>query len=546
VSIRQRGVRQQPIETWITQAIRDEFEAAGLWTDETWMDQFLRHAREDPAAIAVIDEFGTLTRGEALHSARRLAAYLQHQGINEGDVITLVVPNWREFVVIHAAIGLLGGVVNPLLPRTGATEMRHILRTAGTRFVFAAAEYRGASPATNAADAAAEIEGILGLVSVRGGKSSLEGILAEPWEERYQLQTPSVDARSWDTVTFTSGTEALPKGVVHSHQSTMFGLHGYIDNVLKLDGNDSVFMPSPISHASGLQWGLRTAQHVGAPLVLQDKWDSELALHLIDTHQSSYTLAATPFIVDLIAARSRRGHGGESLRYIASGGAAIPPNLVVDTRKAFGAELMAVFGASETYITTATEPGMDDQRLATDGRALPGVQVAVVDDQGRPVAPGQDGEIVTRGPQLFIGYLGNPDLTHRTFRGDWYRFGDLGRIDESGMLRVTGRIKDIVIRGGENISAREIEEVLTEHPSVESVAIVGYPDPRLGERCCAVVVPAEGSAVDLEVLNTFLLQRGMAMFKLPERLQIVSELPTTPTGKVRKAELRRIVAQVLP
>ena len=546
MSIRQRGVRQQPIETWITQAIRDEFEAAGLWTDETWIDQFLRHAREDPAAIAVIDECGTLTRGEALHSARRLAAYLQHQGINEGDVITLVVPNWREFVVIHAAIGLVGGVVNPLLPRTGATEMRHILRTAGTRFVFAAAEHRGASPATNAADAAAEIEGILGLVSVRGGRPSLEGILAEPWEERYQLATPSVDARSWDTVTFTSGTEALPKGVVHSHQSTMFGLHGYIDNVLKLDGNDSVFMPSPISHASGLQWGLRTALHVGAPLVLQDKWDSELALDLIDTHQSSYTLAATPFIVDLIAARSRRGHGGESLRYIASGGAAILRNLVVDTRKAFGAELMAVFGASETYITTATEPGMDDQRLATDGRALPGVQVAVVDDQGRPVAPGQDGEIVTRGPQLFIGYLGDPDLTHRTFRGEWYRFGDLGRIDESGMLHVTGRIKDIVIRGGENISAREIEEVLTEHPSVESVAIVGYPDPRLGERCCAVVVPAEGWTVDLEVLNTFLLQRGMAMFKLPERLQIVSELPTTPTGKVRKAELRRLVSQVLP
>jgi acyl-CoA synthetase (AMP-forming)/AMP-acid ligase II len=546
VSIRQRGVRQQPIETWITQAIRDEFEAAGLWTDETWMDQFSRHAREDPAAIAVIDELGTLTRGEALHSARRLAAYLQHQGINEGDVITLVVPNWREFVVIHTAIGLLGGVVNPLLPRTGAAEMRHILRTADTRFVFAAAEYRGASPAANAAEAAAEIEGILGLVSVRGGRPSLDGILAEAWEERHRLQMPSVDARSWDTVTFTSGTEALPKGVVHSHQSTMFGIHGYIDNVLKLHGNDSVFMPSPISHASGLQWGLRTALHLGAPLVLQDKWDPELALQLIDRHQCTYTLAATPFVVDLIAARSRRGHGGESLRYIASGGAAIPRNLVVDTRKAFGAELMAVFGASETYITTATEPGMADQRLATDGRAVPGIQVAVVDDQGRPVGPGQDGEIVTRGPQLFIGYLGDPDLTRRAFRGGWYRFGDLGRIDESGMLRVTGRIKDIVIRGGENISAREIEEVLTEHPSIESVAIVGYPDPRLGERCCAVVVPAEGSAVDLEVLNTFLLQRGIARFKLPERLQVASELPTTPSGKVRKAELRRLVSQVLP
>jgi non-ribosomal peptide synthetase component E (peptide arylation enzyme) len=172
--------------------------------------------------------------------------------------------------------------------------------------------------------------------------------------------------------------------------------------------------------------------------------------------------------------------------------------------------------------------------------------VAVVDDEGRPVARGLDGEIVTRGPQLFIGYLGDPDLTRRAFRGEWYRFGDLGRIDESGMLRVTGRIKDIVIRGGENISAREIEEVLAEHPSVESVAVVGYPDPRLGERCCAVVVAAEGSAVDLEVLNAFLLERGIAKFKLPERLETVSELPTTTTGKVRKSELRRLVSEALP
>jgi non-ribosomal peptide synthetase component E (peptide arylation enzyme) len=174
------------------------------------------------------------------------------------------------------------------------------------------------------------------------------------------------------------------------------------------------------------------------------------------------------------------------------------------------------------------------------------VQVAVVDDEGRPVAQGLDGEIVTRGPQLFIGYLGDPDLTRRAFRGEWYRFGDLGRIDESGMLRVTGRIKDIVIRGGENISAREIEEVLAEHPSVESVAVVGYPDPRLGERCCAVVVAAEGSAVDLEALNAFLLQRGIAKFKLPERLKTVSELPTTASGKVRKSELRRLVSEALP
>jgi acyl-CoA synthetase (AMP-forming)/AMP-acid ligase II len=545
VSTQQQRIDHRSIRTWITDAIRHEFESAGLWTDETWISRVVRDVSEDPAAIATIDEHGVLTRAEALHSARRVASYLHHRGIAEGDVITLVVPNWCEFYIIHTAIGLVGGIVNPLLPKVGVPEMRHILRTAGSRFIFAAAEHRGTSPAAKAAAAADGIDSVIDVVAVRGGAPSLEAVLAQPWEKRFPLPPPSVDARSWDTVTFTSGTEALPKGVVHSHQSTMFGLHAYIDKVLALNGRDSVFMPSPISHASGLQWGLRTALHLGVPLVLQDKWDPEVALDLIDRHQCTYTLAATPFIVDLIAARSKRGRGGESLRYVASGGTAIPRNLVVDARKAFGAELMAVFGASETYITTATAPGMADECLATDGRALPGVQVAVVDDAGRPVACGTEGEIVTRGPQLFIGYLGDPSLTDRAFRGDWYRFGDLGRIDASGMLQVTGRIKDIVIRGGENISVREIEEVLSEHPGIEKVAIVGYPDPRLGERCCAVVVPRNGATVDLHLIKAFLLQRGIAKFKLPERLAIVDELPTTPTGKIRKSELRQLVAEDL-
>jgi acyl-CoA synthetase (AMP-forming)/AMP-acid ligase II len=534
------------VSTWITAAVRDEFGAAGLWTDETWMDHVVLRATEDPGAVAAVDEYGVLTRGEALQSARRLAAYLHHQNVSAGDVVTLIVPNWREFFVIHLAVGLLGGVVNPLLPKVGVPEMRHILRTAGSRFIFAANEHRGTSPAANAAAAAAGLEGILGLISVRGGASSLEGVLAEAWEERYSVPAASVDGKDWDTVTFTSGTEALPKGVVHSHQSTMFGLRAYIDDVLALSGDDAVFMPSPICHASGLQWGLRTALHVGVPIILQDKWDPQFALELIDRHRCTYTLAATPFIVDLIAARSARGRGGESLRYVASGGAPIPRNLVRETREGFGAELMAVFGASETYVTTATSPAMPDHCLATDGRALPGVEVDVVDSAGRSVPPGVEGEIVTRGPQLFIGYLGDPELTARAFRGEWYRFGDLGHIDASGMLHVTGRIKDIIIRGGENISAREIEEVLVEHPGIARVAIVGYPDPRLGERCCAVVVPVEGQAISLDAVNAFLNEHGVARYKLPERLEIVDDLPTTTTGKVRKAELRQQLAAPIP
>jgi acyl-CoA synthetase (AMP-forming)/AMP-acid ligase II len=546
VSSTHRGARHRSVSTWITTAVRSEFTSEGLWTDETWMDLVVLRAMQDPAAVAAVDEYGVLSCGEALASALRLAAYLHHRGVASGDVVTLTVPNWREFFVIHLAVGLLGGVINPLLPKVGVPEMRHILSTAGSRFIFAANEHRGTSPAANATEAASGLDEILGLITVRGGTGSLEGVLAEAWEERYPIPVASVDATDWDTVTFTSGTEALPKGVVHSHQSTMFGLRAYIDDVLALSGDDAVFMPSPICHASGLQWGLRTALHVGVPIILQDKWDPQLALELIDRHRCTYTLAATPFIVDLIAARSARGRGGESLRYVASGGAPIPRNLVRETREAFGAELMAVFGASETYVTTATSPGMADHCLATDGRALPGVEVDVVDSAGRSVPPGVEGEIVTRGPQLFIGYLGDPELTARTFRGEWYRFGDLGHIDASGMLHVTGRIKDIIIRGGENISAREIEEVLVEHPGIAKVAIVGYPDPRLGERCCAVVVPVAGQAISLDAVNAFLNEHGVARYKLPERLEIVDDLPTTTTGKVRKSELRQQLAASIP
>jgi acyl-CoA synthetase (AMP-forming)/AMP-acid ligase II len=322
----------------------------------------------------------------------------------------------------------------------------------------------------------------------------------------------------------------------------MYGLRAYIDDVLGLTAADSLFMPSPISHASGLQWGLRTALYIGAPIVLQDRWDAATGLGLIDRHRCSYTLAATPFILDLVEAKAS-GHGdGSTLRYVASGGAAIPRHLVRAVRESFGAKLMAVFGASETYITTATRPTDAEHLLATDGAPLRGVAVAIVDEAGNTVPTGEQGEIVTRGPQVFLGYLGDPALTKAAFRDGWYRFGDLGRIDEDGMLHVTGRIKDIVIRGGENISVREIEELLLEHPDVGVAAVVGYPDSRLGERCCAVLVPTTGRQPDLADLNRYLLDAGLAKFKLPERLLLVDSMPTTATGKIRKAELRTQLA----
>jgi acyl-CoA synthetase (AMP-forming)/AMP-acid ligase II len=537
--------------TWVDDAIRAEFEGRGYWTSQTWLDLFLADADERPSELCVADEQASLTRAQALGAARRLAGYMTRRGVNAGDVVTVAVPNWREFVIIHTAIGLLGAVVNPVLPRLGAPGYRHILQTSQSRMVFAAQAHYRKSPVELCRAAAEGIPSVLDVIAVRspqtdGDGPSLEDILSTPVDD--EAAFPGIrDARDWDTVTFTSGTESQPKGVVHTHQSTMFGLRAYIGSVLGLTRSDCVFMPSPVSHASGLQWGLRAALYAGSPLILQDRWDPMVALTLTDKYRCAYTLAATPFIVDLIAASEAYAGSGDSLRYVCSGGAPIPRHLVTDVRQAFGAQLMSVFGASETYIATCTRPQDDDDELATDGIALPGVDIAIVDETGAEVARGVEGEITNRGPNTFLGYLGDAGLTQRAFRGPWYRFGDLATMDSGGRIRVTGRIKDIVIRGGENISAREIEELLADHPGVAAVAIVGYPDARLGERCCAVVVPAASAAAPaLDSLCSFLRDQGVATFKLPERLHLVDALPMTPTGKVKKAELRALVAHHQP
>jgi acyl-CoA synthetase (AMP-forming)/AMP-acid ligase II/DNA-binding GntR family transcriptional regulator len=532
--------------TWVDDAIRAEFEGRGHWTSQTWLDVFLASAKEQPSALCVADEQATLTRAQVLAGARRLACRMTRRGVGAGDVVTVVVPNWREFVVIHTAVGLLGAVLNPVLPRLGPAGYRHVLQTTRSRLVFAAHSHHRESPVRLCRQAADGLASVLDVIAVRPPRTdrdavSLEGLLSSPVDD--DATFPGIgDARDWDTITFTSGTESLPKGIVHSHQSAMFSLHAYIGSVLGLTESDCVFMPSPVCHASGLQWGLRAALYAGAPLILQDRWDPDVALRLIDEHRCTYTLAATPFIVDLIAARQTGLGRGESLRYVCSGGAPIPRHLVADVRQAFGAQLMSVFGASETHIATCTRPQDTDDQLATDGIALPGVEVAIVDENGAEVARGVQGEIVNRGPNTFLGYLGDHALTRQAFRGPWYRFGDLGRMDSDGRIQVTGRNKDIVIRGGENISACEIEGPLAQHPGVAAVALVGYPDVRLGERCCAVVVPVVGAAAPtLADLCSFLRQRGVAKFKLPERLHLLDALPMTETGKVKKAELRALV-----
>jgi acyl-coenzyme A synthetase/AMP-(fatty) acid ligase len=528
--------------TWVTAAVAERYESAGLWTTETWVDDFLAWHATDPSAAAVTDDSGvSWTVGEVMEGGRRLAGWLWAQGVRPGHVVSIVLPNWAEFYVVHAAIGLVGGVVSPISPDLGRTDMRHMLGLAGSRVLVAAAEHRGRNLAKLVEEACEDLAEPPTIVTVRSASGHrLEDILTEEWDAQPGLPaTPPLDARGPDVVLFTSGTESSPKGAVHSHQTARFDLCRYVDDVLSLGNDECVFMPSPICHATGLQWGLRTAIHCRALLVLQDRWSADAAVDMVEAHRCTYLLAATPFVAELTEAADRRGTKLDSLRYLVSGGAPIPRQLIGEVGRTLDTEQLCVFGATETYVTTATAPSDPIEVLLSDGRPLPGVEVAIFGADGARVATGVEGEIVTRGPHVFLGYLGDEHLTTSAFWGEWYRFGDVGWLDDLGALHVTGRIKDIVIRGGQNISVREIEEHLRTHPQVGDVAIVGYPDLRLGERCCAFVVPSTGVGVlALDELCSFLLDRGLARYKLPERLELVDRLPMTASGKYRRVELR--------
>jgi acyl-CoA synthetase (AMP-forming)/AMP-acid ligase II len=299
---------------------------------------------------------------------------------------------------------------------------------------------------------------------------------------------------------------------------------------------DIVWMPSPIGHSTGLNYGVRIALTFGLPLVLQDRWNAAEAAHLIERFRCTYTVAATTFLADLAEQGRQGGADLSSLRLFSSGGAPIPAALVEEA-ESLGMTVLRLYGSTEVLVATWNRPDSPRAlRLATDGRPLDHVDVEVRDDAGRSVV-GEPGEIFVRGPNTSVGFFADPERTSATFDpAGWVRSGDLGVLDEHGHLTIVGRRKEIIIRGGMNIAPREIEDLIRAMPAVAVVAVVGLPDSRLGEITCACVVPRR-EPVTLEAVVDHLRAQGVAAYKLPQRLVTVDALPTTSTGKVRKFEL---------
>ncbi len=511
---------------------RAAYVASGAWDDSTLAARVAHHAATRGDDVAVVDDAGRHPYATFARDAAAFADALRELGVAEGDVVSLQLPNRYETVVAAVAVNSLAAVVNPLLPNYRAHELEHVWHTARPSVVVIPDVYRDHDHRALVAQVAATAA-IAPHVVVVGepapGQSSFASLLRR---EAGAVAPGRADAVS--EVIFTSGTEAQPKAIMHTEQTTNFSVRAACAD-LAMTGNDVVWMPSPVGHSTGFNYGLRFALYHGLPLVLQDRWDAATALELVIRERCTYTLAATTFLQDLVEHATATGTSVPHLTRFGCGGAPVPPRLV-NAAAAVGIGVLRLYGSTEVLVGTWNRPDSSAaQKRDTDGTAISGVELQVLGDDSHPVPPGTPGELVTRGPNTCVGFFADPARTAAVFSPDgWVRSGDTVTIDADGYLTVVGRTKEILIRGGMNIAPREIEDVLLGFPEVERAAVVGLPDERLGERTCACVVLRDDATLDLDTVVARFEAAGVATYKWPQRLEVLGELPATASGKIRK------------
>jgi cyclohexanecarboxylate-CoA ligase len=526
--------------------------AQGFWHDRTIndaLDACVAQCPDKVALTAVQLEGGQVrqfTYRELARMADRVAVGLSRLGVGRNDVVACQLPNWWQFTLTYLACSRIGAVMNPLMHIFRERELSFMLRHGEAKVMIAPKSFRGFDFEGMVTALQPSLPHLQHLVIVDGtGANSFEALLSGPeWEAQPDAQAILTRHRPGpDDVTqliYTSGTTGEPKGVMHSANTVMANIIPYAQR-LQLGRDDTVLMASPMAHQTGFMYGLVMPILLQAGVVLQDIWEPKKAIALIREHGVTFTMASTPFLTDLAKTVAESGSAVPTLRTFLCAGAPIPGPLVEQARAALGAKIVSAWGMTENGAVTTTQLGDADERsFSTDGCPLPGVEVKVIDVDGQALPPGQEGKLMLRSCSNFGGYLHRPHL-NGTDADDWFDTGDLARIDERGYIRITGRSKDVIIRGGENIPVVEIESLLYRHPAIAMAAIVAYPDERLGERACAVVVTKPGQKIDLASVQAFLKEQKVALQYIPERLEVSESMPTTPSGKIQKFKLRELV-----
>lgn len=520
----------------------------GQWLNRTLADAARDAAAHEPDRVTQVCGGRDVTAGEVWAGATRLAAALWARGFRAGDVIAFQMPNWHEAAFIDVAACLLGVVVCPIVTIYRDTEVELILSDSRAKGIFVAERFRGFDFAAMLARLRPALPNLAHVWTVRGTQpDTADGDLRTLMADAPALPAlPAVSPDAVKLVLYTSGTTGRPKAVLHSHNSLiratlMCARHWGIAP------GDTTLMPSPVTHVTGFSHGLEMPFFGGTRCVLMEKWNAAEAADIIEREQVSFTIGATPFLQELMDVAEASGRTLPSLRLFPCGGAAVAPEIIYRVARVLpNCRSFRVYGSSEAPMITFgfCAPGQERLAAETDGEIVD-YEVRVVDLDGRPLGLGQEGEICARGPALFLGYA-DPAHSAEAFDADgFFRTGDIGYVTADRAVVFTGRIKDLINRGGEKISAKEVEDLLHQHPAVMNAAVVAMPHPRLGETVCAYVIPKPGATVTAADIVALLDAAGVAKQKYPERFIFVDDFPKTASGKVKKDLLRADVRERL-
>ena len=531
-------------ETRLTPELIERYSRSGHWGTESFYATLARRAATHPDRVAIVDAKGPVTYGELLARVDRVAAGLQALSVGPGDVVTIQMPNWAEFAYAFFACERVGAVANQVGPDYRSREVDYILRFSESRVFVCPASFKGF-------DYVAMIQGLrsglpdLKVVCALGGGTGtvrLDDMITDS-RALISFKPYPMGANEVMRIAFTSGTTGNPKGVTHSFNTTLPTCR-ILNDAMEVTENEVFLIYLPL----GLNWGYLTllqALMVGGCAVLLDRFSARAALELIERERVTFIPTAPASIIAMLNDPELERFDFRSLRVVITGGASCPVETIRAFRARMPGHLIELYGMLETGFHTFTRLTDDPEAVAgTIGRPAAGMGLRLIDDKERDVPPGAEGEIAAEGPSVHLGYHENPAANAELFTSDgWFRTGDLGQFEEAGNVRIVGRLKEMINRGGKKFFPREIEEILYAHPKILHAAIVGIPDPRLGERNCLCVIPRPGATLTLDEVVSF-LGDSVAVYKLPEEIEIFDELPFTPTGKIQRHVLtRQVVAR---
>jgi cyclohexanecarboxylate-CoA ligase len=527
---------------------RDAMVKAGLWQGQTIVDHMHRQLTSDPHRIAAVSyrtdraSSERVTLQQLWDRSSLIASNLSLLGVSPGDVVSFQLPNWIEFIEMSLACALSGAVANPLMHIFRQRELVFMLGFNEAKVFVTPATFRGFDYEAMAAEVVSALpQHPLHVVVGGAGANSYEHTLLAPLVGESSgpagVALTPIGPDDVMLLMYTSGTTGEPKGVMHTANTLFANINGFIER-LELTSKDVVLGASPMAHLTGFGYLAMMPLALGATTVLQDVWDGGRALEIIAAEGVTFSMASSPFVADLCDAAVAGGPVSPSFQTFCCAGAPIPPALIERASEVLQLTVCSAWGMTENGAVTITEPARAKVKSGcSDGTPVPGMEVKIVDSERNQLPVGATGSLLVRGASLFGGYLKRPQLNDVDPDG-WFDTGDLAFLDDEGYIRIDGRSKDLIIRGGENIPVVEIENLLYRHPAVSAVAIVGYPDDRLGERACAFVTLKPGHSLTLEDMRAYLAAEQVAKQYHPERLELIADMPRTASGKIQKFVLR--------